>query len=292
MFAVVWPKIGWADYPEARNTCCLSARVSTISGRGRKCRFDPWRRPLYSPASSWHQSVFSYALMSPCPGLARVATQPSARSLPRPNRLLRPSASSRSPRFRRAKRLRAARALPPPCRAPLAPCRLPAACVRGSFACPSPPWPPRARDAGAPVRTLEPLGRTSSFPLRGLPEPRIEPEIVFGLARAPEPEMDDVALLACVDWVAHGFEIVQSMFPGWRFSAADIVAACGAHGGLLVGPRHCIGTCATEWRKTLCSFRINLLCNGRVVDEGGGANVLDGPVSAVRELVAVLACTD
>ncbi len=137
--------------------------------------------------------------------------------------------------------------------------------------------------------TLHDLGRTSSFPLRGLPEPRIEPEIVFGLARAPEPEMDDVALLACVDWVAHGFEIVQSMFPGWRFSAADIVAACGAHGGLLVGPRHCIGTCATEWRKTLCSFRVNLLCNGRVVDEGGGANVLDGPVSAVRELVAVLA---
>jgi 2-oxo-3-hexenedioate decarboxylase len=48
-----------------------------------------------------------------------------------------------------------------------------------------------------------------SFSLSGLAEPRIEPEIVFKLAAAPTPDMDEKALLACVDWVAHGFELVQ-----------------------------------------------------------------------------------
>src|SRR6516165_3530654 len=43
------------------------------------------------------------------------------------------------------------------------------------------------------------------------------------------------ALLESIDWVAHGFEIVQSIFPGWKFSAPDTV---GLHGALLIGPRH------------------------------------------------------
>ena len=63
-------------------------------------------------------------------------------------------------------------------------------------------------------------------------EPRIEPEIVFGLAQAPQTGMDERALLACVAWVALGFEIVQSLFPGWRFRAPDTVAAFGLHGAL------------------------------------------------------------
>ena len=60
------------------------------------------------------------------------------------------------------------------------------------------------------VHDLALIGGT--FSLAGLIEPRIEPEIVFGLAAAPSPGMDETALLACIDWVAHGFEIVQSIF--------------------------------------------------------------------------------
>jgi 2-oxo-3-hexenedioate decarboxylase len=52
-------------------------------------------------------------------------------------------------------------------------------------------------------------------------EPKIEPEIMFGFVAAPSPGMDDAALLSCIAWVAHGFEIVQSIFPDWKFSAAD-----------------------------------------------------------------------
>src|SRR6202162_6012053 len=44
--------------------------------------------------------------------------------------------------------------------------------------------------------------------LKGLAEPRIEPEIMFGLAAPPEPGMHEQALIGCIDWIAHGFEIV------------------------------------------------------------------------------------
>jgi 2-keto-4-pentenoate hydratase len=137
--------------------------------------------------------------------------------------------------------------------------------------------------------TVHDLSNTASLPLAGLPEPRIEPEIVFGLASAPLPEMDETALLSCVDWVAHGFEIVQSIFPQWQFSAADTVAANGLHGALLIGPRHKIGLRAAEWQNALAAFEIDLLCDGRVIDRGHSTNVLDGPVSALRHLVGLLA---
>ena len=130
--------------------------------------------------------------------------------------------------------------------------------------------------------TVHDLSKTASLPLAGFAEPRIEPEIVFGLASAPAPDMDETALLSCVDWVAHGFEIVQSIFPQWQFSAADTVAANGVHGALLIGPRHTIELCVAEWEKALSTFEIDLLCDGRVIDRGHSANVLDGPVSALR----------
>jgi 2-keto-4-pentenoate hydratase len=96
-------------------------------------------------------------------------------------------------------------------------------------------------------RTVHDLaGIGGTFPLADLAEPRIEPEIVFGLASAPAAGMDKRALLNCIEWVAHGFEIVQSIFPGWKFSAPDTVAAFGMHGALLIGPRRPIAARADE----------------------------------------------
>ena len=42
-------------------------------------------------------------------------------------------------------------------------------------------------------------------------------------------------LFACVEWIAPGFEIVQSHCEGWKFGAADTVADGGLHARLLVG---------------------------------------------------------
>jgi 2-oxo-3-hexenedioate decarboxylase len=136
-------------------------------------------------------------------------------------------------------------------------------------------------------RTLAPLD--APFSLTGLCEPRIEPEIVFGLASAPAPDMDEAALLGCVDWVAHGFEIVQSIFPGWRISGADAVAGAGMHGALLIGQRHPVRAGAGDWLRALSGFGIDLKRNDAVVDHGQASNVLGGPLSALRHLVGVLA---
>jgi 2-keto-4-pentenoate hydratase len=136
--------------------------------------------------------------------------------------------------------------------------------------------------------TMHELSNTASLPLSGFAEPRIEPEIVFGLRKAPAPDMDETALLGCVDWIAHGFEIVQSIFRQWKFSAADTIAANGVHGALLVGPRHKIGSHVAEWQKALPAFEIDLLCDGRLIDRGRSESVLGGPVSALRHLVGLL----
>ena len=87
------------------------------------------------------------------------------------------------------------------------------------------------------------LARPGSSPLS---EPRIEPEIMFGLGAAPAPTMSDGALVDCVEWIALGYEIVQSIFPDWKFEAADTVAANGLHGALLIGTRHAIAPRRTE----------------------------------------------
>jgi len=63
------------------------------------------------------------------------------------------------------------------------------------------------------------------LPLKPYSRPKIEPEIMFGLAAAPSPGMDDAALLSCMTWVAHGFEIVQSIFPEWKFSVPDSIVS-------------------------------------------------------------------
>jgi 2-keto-4-pentenoate hydratase len=136
-------------------------------------------------------------------------------------------------------------------------------------------------------RTLHELD--APLPLAHYCEPKIEPEIVFGLAVAPSPGMDDAALMSCIEWVAHGYEIVQSIFPGWKFSAADSVAANAMHGALLIGPRHGVGTSAADWLRALPKFEIELYCDGHLTDRGHGSNVLEGPVSVVRHVVDLLA---
>lgn len=138
-------------------------------------------------------------------------------------------------------------------------------------------------------RTLHELAATATLPLAGLAEPRIEPEIVFGLSQAPAPDMDEAALAGCIDWVAHGFEIVQSLFPGWKFAPADTVACNALHGALLVGPRHAFKPRTTQWLRELATFDIEIERNGVLADRGHGSNVLDSPFLALRHLVAVLA---
>jgi 2-keto-4-pentenoate hydratase len=138
-------------------------------------------------------------------------------------------------------------------------------------------------------RSVRDLAAVKTLGLAGFSEPLIEPEVVFGLKAAPSPDMDETALLSCIEWVALGFEIVQSIFPGWKVSAPDTVAANGMHGALLIGPRQPFAPRAAEWQLTLSAFEIELSCDGRLIDRGQAENVLGGPLSALRHLVSLLA---
>lgn len=119
-------------------------------------------------------------------------------------------------------------------------------------------------------------------------EPKIEPEIVLHFRTAPPAGGDSAAILGCVDWIAHGFEIVQSHFPGWRFGAADTVADQALHGTLLVGEPRLVDHLGADLAQRLASFRVSLLRDGELQEHGMGENVLGSPLRAIAHLSAVL----
>jgi len=127
----------------------------------------------------------------------------------------------------------------------------------------------------------EPLVRLD---LAGLSQPRIEPEIVFGLKAAPRAGMDNEAIAECIEWAAHGFEIVHTHFADWRFRLPDCFADDGLHGRLYVGPRVPIGRFA-DAAAELRALKLELLRDGEVIDRGEGSLVLGGPVDALRQWV-------
>jgi 2-oxo-3-hexenedioate decarboxylase len=136
--------------------------------------------------------------------------------------------------------------------------------------------------------TLRALKTTPSLPAAQFIEPKIEPEIMFGLGAAPSVQMDEAALLDCIEWVALGYEVVQSIYPNWKFSAADTAACNAMHAALLVGERHPAAPRKREWQRELASFKIELLCDGEVRDRGEASNVLDGPLKVLAYLTDML----
>lgn len=151
----------------------------------------------------------------------------------------------------------------------------------------APIWGPMYSSTAAEV---EPAGG-SVCQIGALVEPRIEPEIALRIASPPHPDMDERDLFGCVGAVAHGFEIVQSVFPGWRFKAADTVAAFALHGCYRHGSLVAIAAAERErWREILAEFSIVLSRDGVEIDRGVGRNVLGGgPLTALRHLVRGLA---
>ena len=126
--------------------------------------------------------------------------------------------------------------------------------------------------------------------LEGLMEPRIEPEIVFGIAGPLPPGDDPLDILRAVAWIAPGFEIVHSPFPGWKFGAADCAAAYGLHGRLAVGTRVPVTDAnRAALAAALPAFEVTLSRGDAVIEKGVGANVLGSPARALMHLRDVLA---
>lgn len=127
--------------------------------------------------------------------------------------------------------------------------------------------------------------------LAGSCQPRLEPEIVFGFAAPPPADATLEQVYACVDWLAPGFEIVQSHAPGWIFSAPETVADGGLHARLLVGHRTPVRALAGSGMALddrLAASTVRLMHEGRLIEAGQGRSVLDGPLHALRHFVREL----
>ena len=136
--------------------------------------------------------------------------------------------------------------------------------------------------------TLTRCEAEGSIELRGLVQPRLEPEVVFGLRAKPPRAPTLEGLFECVEWLAPGFEIVQSHCENWKFNAPETVADGGLHGRLLVGrttPVRTLAGTGAALDELLASCSVRLRGGDRIVDEGRGANVLDGPLHALLHFI-------
>ncbi len=160
-----------------------------------------------------------------------------------------------------------------------------------------------AADAGAPswsplfdstVRQVE--GNHGVQSLAGALQPRLQPEIVFRLAAAPPPHADLDTLADCIEWMAHGIEIVVCPYQGHDFGIADAIAAFGLHGILLLGEPTSLPQAARHYLgSTLGAASVSLSRDdgdgeGYVLCAAGfGCDVLGNPVFALKRLQCLLA---
>lgn len=139
--------------------------------------------------------------------------------------------------------------------------------------------------------TLEFCEGDAAIALSGRCQPRIEPEAVFGMRATPPANATLEALYDCIEWVAPGFEIVQSHAANWKFNAAMAVRDGGLHSHLLVGRRVAVNTIAPSAQAlnlTLAGCQVALHKDGALAERGQGLNVLDGPVLALSYFLGEL----
>jgi 2-oxo-3-hexenedioate decarboxylase len=127
------------------------------------------------------------------------------------------------------------------------------------------------------------VGNDAALSIAGRVAPRIEPEIVFKLARPLGPGADAATALAAIEWMALGFEINDCVFPDWKFTPLDFVAAFGFHVALVVGP-----PAPAAPPDALAAFTLTLSKNGAPVETGSGKNALRSPALCLAELATAI----
>ena len=129
---------------------------------------------------------------------------------------------------------------------------------------------------------VETVTDQTSLSLHPFVEPRIEPEIVIGLASELAHGAERDAVAAAIGWAAVGFEIVQCHYANWEMTPADAIADGGLHGLLVVGERHVLDAPRAA---ALANVEVELVRGEETVATGVGADALGGPVEAVTWLL-------
>jgi 2-oxo-3-hexenedioate decarboxylase len=133
-------------------------------------------------------------------------------------------------------------------------------------------------------------GNNASLSLAAMVSPKIEPEIVFKMKKSATGSPEAAQVLDAVEWVALGFEIIDCVFADWKFGPADFVAAYGLHAALIVGePQRVEPHLIPALVEQLARFKVQLLKDGALVDEGSGRNSLRSPALCLGELASTIA---
>jgi 2-oxo-3-hexenedioate decarboxylase len=122
-------------------------------------------------------------------------------------------------------------------------------------------------------------------------QPRLEPELVFGMRCTPPSKLTVQSLFESIDWMASGFEIVQSHSLDWKFKVADTVTDSGLHAHLLVGkqvPLKDVAANGAQLHELLAGMSLELVHAGKVVEKGLATNVLDSPLMALLHFMKAL----
>jgi 2-oxo-3-hexenedioate decarboxylase len=132
----------------------------------------------------------------------------------------------------------------------------------------------------------------ASLPTKAFISPRIEPEMIFRMARGVDrvpatdgASLDARAILEYVEALAVGFEIVHTVYGAAKYQPADFVAAYGHHAALVVGDWHPVEASEIDaLADALPRFTVRLSKDGALVAQGSGTNVLQSPALCLAEL--------
>ena len=132
-------------------------------------------------------------------------------------------------------------------------------------------------------------GNAATIAIGSMVAPKIEPEIVFKLKAPVGADADAQAALGAVEWIALGFEVIDSVYPEWKFTPVDFVASYGLHAALFVGsPLPVDVSNAASLTEQLASFTVTLQKNGVAVAQGSGKNSLKSPALCLAELASAM----
>ncbi len=122
-------------------------------------------------------------------------------------------------------------------------------------------------------------------------QPRLEPELVFGMRCTPPANLSLQSLYESIDWMASGFEVVQSHAENWKFKVADTITDSGLHAKLVVGkpvPLQDVAKNGNELHSLLSGMSLELMQSGQSKEKGAAANVLDSPIMALLHFMKAL----
>ncbi len=121
--------------------------------------------------------------------------------------------------------------------------------------------------------------------LVGAREPKLEPLVVFKLGNTPTRNATLNELSDCLEWMAHGLEIVVNPYVDNSFEVADAIAAFGMHGALLIGEPHILSNSTRhQLGHALADASISLSCDERLIGAGYGSDVMHNPLNALWHL--------